>query len=64
MSIFYNSFEICDCDCHKNYGLQMKHIMACCTKCEVCGKRIKNGAMKGHYEHEHNDRKKNRKLKE
>lgn len=40
--------EECDCSCHKNK--EMKHIMACCLKCEHCGRNIRSGALSEHEE--------------
>lgn len=37
----------CQCDCHKE-GVRMVHMMPCCLKCAICGKRIKIGHMEEH----------------
>lgn len=33
-------FDECYCDCHNNKNI--KHIVACCTKCNICYSRIKS----------------------
>jgi hypothetical protein len=33
------TFDTCNCSCHRNKNC--KHIVACCTECSICGKRIK-----------------------
>jgi len=35
----------CDCGCHRDGSV---HIMACCGKCELCGKNIREFLMEAH----------------
>ena len=37
---------ICTCECHENKS--MHHCVACCSKCEKCGKRIITGLEEDH----------------
>ena len=39
-----NSFNECHCACHSNGNI--RHIIACCVECHVCGRRIKIGYWK------------------
>lgn len=37
-----DSFNICDCRCHdESPGFTVRHIMPCCTRCDVCDQNIK-----------------------
>ena len=39
----------CNCFCHKGgKGTKAGHIVACCSKCVNCGKRIRRGRMDDH----------------
>ena len=40
--------EECDCICHTN--LEVRHVMACCTRCGYCRKNIKTIHIVGHEE--------------
>lgn len=35
-------FSECECKCHDPNGPVLKHIVACCSPCKTCNKRIKN----------------------
>ena len=48
----------CHCDCHKE-GMQIVHVMPCCTECENCGLRIVPGFMKSHLKECHDTSVKN-----
>lgn len=37
----------CFCPCHRAPGL-LKHAVACCSKCLMCGRRIRTGCMTEH----------------
>lgn len=37
----------CDCSCHTSGGRTV-HIMACCGRCDLCGRNIKEWLMKIH----------------
>ena len=39
--------HVCDCRCHKFSG-DMRHVAACCAKCEICWAAIKTYEMKSH----------------
>ncbi len=41
------NFGECSCDCHKP-GIRVMHMKACCTVCEFCSMRIKDGLMGVH----------------
>lgn len=38
--------EECDCDCHDNPNI--RHVMACCSSCQHCGRPVKSFELKGH----------------
>lgn len=39
--------EFCKCLCHVE-GTHVKHIVACCSRCSVCYKRVKMHACEEH----------------
>jgi len=38
--------HICECICHTEEGVS--HVMACCTKCKLCDRKIKTFSLEGH----------------